>query len=73
MISSPFLLRYIAVNKTNTFHKEGIKVMSYNVRLFNKWEWIKDNKIKEKSIDFINNQDLDIICIQEYYDPHRDL
>ena len=73
MISSPFLLRYIAVNKTNTFNKEGIKVMSYNVRLFNKWEWIKDNKIKEKSIDFINNQDLDIICIQEYYDPHRDL
>ena len=43
------------------------------LRLFNKWEWIRDNKIKEKSVNFINNQDLDIICIQEYYDPLRDL
>ena len=41
--------------------------------MFNKWEWIIFNKIKEKSVNFINNQDLDIICIQEYYDPLRDL
>ena len=47
--------------------------MSYNVRLFNKWGWIEEDNIKQESINFINNQDLDIICIQEYYNPNNDL
>ena len=47
--------------------------MSYNVRLFNKWKWINEDGIKEKTVQFINNQDLDILCIQEYYNPDKDL
>ena len=31
------------------------------------------NNIKQETINFINNQDLDIICIQEYYNPNNDL
>ena len=72
-VSIPFLTRYIAYNNDNFFEKNGIKVMSYNVRLFNKWGWIEEDNIKQESINFINNQDLDIICIQEYYNPNNDL
>ena len=47
--------------------------MSYNVRLFNKWGWIDKENLKQELVNFINNQDLDIIYIQEYYNPNKDL
>ena len=73
LISVPFINRYISFNKNNSCEKNVIKVMSYNVRLFNKWGWIDNKNIKKESINFINNQDLDIICIQEYYNPNMNL
>lgn len=72
LLSIPFLSRYIAFNNNST-NENDIKVMSYNVRLFNKWGWIDNGNIKQELVSFINNQDLDIICIQEYYNPNKDL
>ena len=72
LLSIPFLSRYIAFNNNST-NENDIKVMSYNVRLFNKWGWIDKGNIKQELVSFINNQDLDIICIQEYYNPNKDL
>tara|TARA_B100001996_G_scaffold293599_1_gene233778 strand:+ start:1658 stop:2662 length:1005 start_codon:yes stop_codon:yes gene_type:complete len=45
---------------------ELIKVMSYNVRLFNKYDWIKDINVPKKILNFISNEDPDIISFQEY-------
>ena len=73
LLSIPFLYRYIAFNNNNSCEENDIKVMSYNVRLFNKWEWIDKENLKQELVNFINNQDLDIICIQEYYNPNKDL
>ena len=72
LISIPYGSRYIAVNLEEST-KEGINVMSYNVRLFNKWKWINEDGIKEKTVQFINKQNLDILCIQEYYNPGKNL
>ena len=72
IISSPYLSRYIAVNNDNKT-EEGIHIMSYNVRLFNKWGWIKEKNIDRKIIEFVNNKKVDIFCIQEYYNPSSDL
>lgn len=72
LASIPYGSRYFAVNLEKST-QEGINVMSYNVRLFNKWKWINEDGIKEKTVQFINNQDLDILCIQEYYNPDKDL
>ena len=47
--------------------------MSYNVRLFNKWGWINEKNVDEKIISFVNNEKVDILCIQEYYNPREDL
>ncbi|MCG2611168.1 endonuclease/exonuclease/phosphatase family protein [Flavobacterium sp. SM15] len=41
-------------------------VMSYNVRLFNVFEWMSKQNIPEDIIDFVGSQDPDILCIQEY-------
>ena len=60
-LSIPFLSRYITFNNNSSCKENGIKIMSYNVRLFNKWGWIDEENIKQESVNFINNQDLDII------------
>lgn len=42
-------------------------VMSYNVRLFNLFNWIEDNGIDAKIGHFINKQQPDIVSLQEYH------
>ncbi len=47
-----------------------LKVMSYNVRLFNHYKWIEQNNITNKISDFIRNESPDVVAFQDYYkDP----
>lgn len=41
-------------------------VMSYNVRLFNLFNWIDQEHIGDSIRQFINDKNPDILCIQEY-------
>jgi endonuclease/exonuclease/phosphatase family metal-dependent hydrolase len=41
-------------------------VMSYNVRLFNLFKWIEEDNVSHEILDFINDKNPDILCIQEY-------
>jgi endonuclease/exonuclease/phosphatase family metal-dependent hydrolase len=40
--------------------------MSYNVRLFNLFDWLPNEHIGDTILSFINEQNPDILCIQEY-------
>lgn len=60
------LFQWHSVNDTDD--KEGFKVMSYNVRLMNRYHWIHDDSIPEKIADFVNGESPDIIGFQEYYE-----
>ncbi|MDO7171780.1 endonuclease/exonuclease/phosphatase family protein [Mariniflexile sp. AS56] len=44
----------------------NIKVMNYNVRLFNLYDWIPDKHIDTKIVDFVKTEAPDILCIQDY-------
>ena len=46
--------------------RENISLMSFNVRLFNRFEWLPEKDIKQKIISFINSEQPDILCLQEY-------
>lgn len=46
-------------------------VMSYNVRLFNVYEWIDNKNVKSEIVDFINTEKPDILCLQEFYAPNE--
>jgi endonuclease/exonuclease/phosphatase family metal-dependent hydrolase len=46
---------------TDTF-----KVMTYNVRLFNRYDWIKGVDVPTKIKELIKNEQPDVICFQEY-------
>lgn len=59
--------KLIKVNQHDTFSEEQFSVMSYNVRLFNAYNWIQDDNIKENIINYINESNSSVVCIQEFY------
>lgn len=44
-----------------------VKILSYNVRLFDLYNWTKNVETRDKIFDFLKNEDADIICFQEFY------
>ena len=46
---------------------ESLKIMSYNVRLFDLYNWTKNEKTRDKILTFLKVEAADIICFQEYY------
>lgn len=43
-----------------------IGLLTYNVRLFNYYQWNKDTAAWQKIVDFIHSRDPDIVCLQEF-------
>ena len=50
----------------NINDSNNISVMSYNVRLFNRFSWIPSTTVKEDILDFIYKENPDVLCLQEY-------
>lgn len=46
--------------------EKGLKILTYNVRLFNKYGWKKENELAQKIETFIMQQNPDVICFQEF-------
>ena len=55
-----------AIEKENSF-----SIMSYNVRLFNAYNWIKKEGVKNEIFDLFIRRNADILCIQEFYAPKQ--
>ncbi|TDQ23806.1 endonuclease/exonuclease/phosphatase family protein [Tenacibaculum caenipelagi] len=62
-ISTP-LLKFS--NKEVILNKD-LKVMSFNVRMFNYYKWNDDTTIEQQIYKFINSQSPDIVALQEFY------
>jgi len=54
-------------NYSKVESNENIKIMSYNVRLFDLYDWTKVKGIRGQIIELINTENPDLICFQEYY------
>jgi len=52
---------------TEEISPESLSLMSYNVRMFNSYNWSKDKKIPGKITDFVREKDPDILLTQEHY------
>jgi endonuclease/exonuclease/phosphatase family metal-dependent hydrolase len=67
LIGITFVNKFYKFSSTDLPKAEkDFTVMSYNVRLFNLFEWISDKNVKYDILEFINDNNPDIICIQEY-------
>jgi endonuclease/exonuclease/phosphatase family metal-dependent hydrolase len=60
------LSNYIKLWKPKNDKEATIKVMSYNVRLFNYFENQKDSETEKKVLSFIKKQQPQILCLQEF-------
>lgn len=58
----PFLHKKEMVNEAKSF-----KVLTFNVRLFNRFNWHKDKQVSHEIFDFIDKESPDIICFQEFF------
>jgi len=47
--------------------KETAKVMSYNVQLFGLYNWEHNRDLRDSIITFLETEQPDILCIQEYF------
>lgn len=70
-ISYPIVKASFGFNLFNTERAEntelGLKVMTWNVHLFDLGEWTQNKQSKNKIVEFIERQDPDIVCLQEFY------
>ncbi len=62
---------YFGSNQTKAVDA-GLKVMSWNVHLFDLGEWTEDETSKAKIVQFIEKEQPDILVLQEFFwDPKR--
>ncbi len=52
--------------------EQSIKIMSWNVHMFDLGEWTKDKSTFAKMLKLIEEEDPDILCMQEYYRDAKD-
>ena len=67
LLGITFITKFYKFTALNLPKEENdFVVMSYNVRLFNLFDWIPREAVSKDIHNFINEQNPDILCIQEY-------
>lgn len=62
---------FFKFSKKDIVLNNDIKIMSYNVHLFNHYNHENDANTEQKIYDFINSQTPDIIAFQEFYNSKK--
>lgn len=57
---------YFGSNKVENAESNMLKIVSYNVRLFDLYEWSVDRSTDNKIFELFKKSDADIICMQEF-------
>jgi len=52
----------------NVVSQSAIKVMTYNVRIFDLYKWLDREGVSEEIMDMIKEENPDILCLQEFHD-----
>lgn len=60
------LLQWNGPEKGST--EKQVKVLSYNVRLFDLYNWSKNKETRDMIFMFLRKQKADVICLQEFFD-----
>ncbi len=60
---------YIQINLKNNdpYPAKTLKVLSYNVRIFNYYDWVNDDKADMHIFEYIKAENPDVLCLQEYF------
>jgi endonuclease/exonuclease/phosphatase family metal-dependent hydrolase len=61
-----YLVKFYGFKEKQVIMGSDLKIMSYNVRLFNLYDWSDEKDLPTKIKAFLDKKDPDILCIQEY-------
>ena len=53
--------------------EKSFKVMSFNVRVFDLYMWTKEKSTRNSIFDFLEKENPDILCLQEFYNRDEQL
>lgn len=69
-----FSFKFLAGTVSLNFDQEkgGLKVMSWNVKNFDLYNWTKNQETRQKMFNIIDSVDPDILCLQEFYTDRKD-
>jgi len=62
-----YITKLYSLKEKKIMLSDDVRIMSYNVRMFNLYKWIDEKNVDEKIYDFINSKKPDILCIQEFH------
>lgn len=62
-----YLTDIFQLSFSNNKEEDSIKFLSYNVRVFNLYDWKHNLSMRDSIIDFIYAENPDILCVQEYF------
>ncbi len=62
-----FIHATFAMNFNEESKETGIKVLSWNVKNFDLYNWNKNTETREQMIALIKNEKADVLCLQEFY------
>lgn len=48
-------------------HAEGVKLLSWNVRLFDLYSWGQHPKVRDRIFEVLRREDAGILCLQEFF------
>lgn len=67
LLGITFISKFYKFSQTNIESEQGdFKLISYNVRMFNLFEWLPRADVADSIMVFVKEQDADIVCFQEY-------
>lgn len=67
LIGFQYVNKFYSFSEKKVLLSDDVKIMSYNVRMFNLYNWIEEDYIDQNIYEFINTKDPDILCIQEFH------
>lgn len=65
-IGFQYIANFYSFEGKKVMLRTDLKIMSYNIRMFNIYNWIDEENIDEKIYKFINTKEPDILCLQEF-------
>lgn len=67
VLSAAQIVQLIGFRKSQVNSEPNIKIMSYNVRNFDLYNWSENKQAQDKIFETIEEENPDIICFQEFY------
>lgn len=75
IVQADFIERTIRIRAFSREEKEEnnrqVSVMTYNVRIFDLYNWSEGSKTRDKIFDFLDQNRVDVLCFQEFYHTDR--